>query len=258
MYPYITLFGEKFFMTGIGIIVSFLTFLIVSIYLTRRYHQNFWKFFYRMPLLIILCYILWSYTQFIFDYGWIPSTKIEFLTLFSPYGYKFHFVGLLLGIVTAIVIFLKKIKRIENKKIWIDIIFFSMTLSLVPLGIFLLMGDNFIWAPTTTWLGIKSLHSESQRNKFNLIYPIGIFLSIGSLLIAGAIRIIKKKFGYGLLWFAILLVMIAVILLFQQYPRRGVIWLGSITLDIKQYVSLAIAWRCWIVYRRRKAKESRE
>jgi hypothetical protein len=96
----------------------------------------------------------------------------ELMTLLSPYGYKFHFVGLLIGIVIAIIIFLKKIKRIENKKIWIDILFYSITLSLVPLGLFLLMGDNFMGNSTTTWLGIKSLHSESQRNKFNLVYPI--------------------------------------------------------------------------------------
>jgi len=139
MYPYITLFGERFFMTGIGIVVSFLTFLVVSIYLTRRYHQNFWKFFYWMPLLILLCYFLGSYVQFVFDYGLFPTTATAFMSLISPYGYQFHFVGLLLGMFIAMAVFIKKIKRIENKKIWIDILFFSVALSLVPLGVFLLM-----------------------------------------------------------------------------------------------------------------------
>ncbi|MEI8090727.1 MAG: hypothetical protein WCG98_00220 [bacterium] len=172
MYPYINLFGEKIFMTGMGIVVAFLTFLIVSIYLTRRYHQNFWKFFYRMPILIILCYFLGSYVQFFFDVGALPTNGAEFVTLISPYGYKFHFVGILLGVVIAIAIFLRKIKRIENKKIWTDILFYSLTLSLVPLGIFLLMGDNFIGLSTTSALGMKALHSESQWNKFNFVYPI--------------------------------------------------------------------------------------
>jgi len=126
----------------------------------------------------------------------------------------------LIGIVIAIIIFLKKIKRIENKKIWIDILFYSLTLSLVPLGLFLLMGDNFIGNSTVSWLGIKSLHSESAWNKFNLVYPIGVFLSIGALLVVGFVRIIKKKFGYGLLGFSLLLVVIAAILLLQQYPRH--------------------------------------
>lgn len=100
----------------------------------------------------MLCYFLGSYVQFVFDYGLFPTNGAEFLTLLSPYGYKFHFAGLLLGILIAIVIFLKNIKRIENKKIWMDILFFSLTLSLVPLGIFLLMGDNFIGTQTHSFL----------------------------------------------------------------------------------------------------------
>lgn len=258
MYPYVTLFGEKMFMTGMWIVISFLTFLIVSIYLTRRYHQNFWKFFYWMPLLIILCYFLGSYVQFFFDYGAIPTTWAELLTLISPYGYKFHFVGILIGMVISILVFLKKIKRLENKKIWIDILFYSITLSLVPLGLFLLMGDNFIGNSTNSLLGIKSLHSESMRNKFNLVYPIGVFLSIGALLVVAWIRIIKKRFGYGLLGFAILLLVIAIILLFQQYPRHGVISFGVAVFDIKQYVALFFALRCFLIFRKWKKIDSKE
>lgn len=245
-------------MTWVWIVIAFLTFLIVSIYLTRRYHQNFWKFFYWMPILIILCYFFGSYVQFLFDFGAFPANGAEFLALLSPYGYKFHFVGLLIGIVIAIVIFLQKIRRIENKKIWIDILFYSITLSLVPLGVFLLMWDNFIGNTTTTWLGIKSFHSESQWNKFNLVYPIGIFLSLAALLVAGYIRVIKKRFGYGLLGFALLLVLIAIILLFQQYPRHGVVSIGSSVFDIKQYAALLIALRCFLIFRKWKKIDSKE
>ena len=211
-----------------------------------------------MPVLIILCYFLWSYVQFFFDYGAIPTTGAQFLTLISPYGYKFHFVGLLLGIVIAIVVFLRKIKRIENKKIWIDILFYSLTLSLVPLWIFLLMWDNFIGNSTTSWLGIKSLHSESAWNKFNLVYPIGIFLSLGALLVTAGIRLVKKKFGYGLLGFAFLLVVIAIVLLFQQYPRHGVISLWWAVFDIKQYAALLVALRCFLLFRKWKKMEAKE
>ncbi|MEI7558253.1 MAG: hypothetical protein WCJ45_05610 [bacterium] len=55
------------------------------------------------------------------------------------------------------------------------------------------MGDNFIGATTTSWLGIKSLHSDSQWNKFNLVYPIGLFLSLASLFVVIGIKILKKK-----------------------------------------------------------------
>lgn len=258
MYPYINLFGEKLFMTGVGIVVAFLTFLIVSIYLTKRYHQNFWKLFYWMPILILLCYFLGSYVEFMFDVWFFPTTGAEFLTLLSPYGYKFHFVGILIGIVIAIAIFLKKVKRIENKKIWTDILFYSFTLSLVPLGIFLLLGDNFIGLTTASGLWMKALHSESQWNKFDLVLPIGIFLSIGALLVAGYIRMLKKSFWKWMLGFGIILFVLAIVLLMQQYVRHGVVSFLGLTFDIKQYMAIIMAVRCFLIYRKWNKPEETE
>jgi len=120
-------------LTGIGIIISFLVFLGIARYLTKKYHQNFRKLFYRLPFLIVLTYFLGSYVNFIFEVGIFPTNGSEFVQLISPYGYKFHFMGLLLGIFISISVFLKKIVRIENKKVWADIFFFSFSLSLVPL-----------------------------------------------------------------------------------------------------------------------------
>lgn len=253
MYPYIILWWSKFYMTGIGIIVSFLVFLGIARYLTKKYHQNFRKLFYRLPLLIVLTYFLWSYVQFMFDVGIFPTNWNEFIQILSPYGYKFHFMGILIGIVISIFFFLKNIVRIENKKVWSDILFFSFALSLVPLWIFFLMGDNFMGMATTSWLGVKSLHSDSQRNKFSLIYPLGIFLSLGALFVALYIKAIKKKkFGYGMLGFSILLIVISIILIFQQYSRHAVISLGTIMFDIKQYSARIIALISYLVYRKRK------
>jgi len=84
--------------------------------------------------------------------GVFPTNGTELVQLISPYGYKFHFMGMLIGMYIAISLFLKKIVRVENKKVWSDILFFSLGLSLVPLGLFLLMGDNFIGVSTNTWL----------------------------------------------------------------------------------------------------------
>lgn len=253
MYPYIILWWSKFYMTGIGIIISFIVFLGIAQHLTKKYHQNFRKLFYRLPFLIVLTYFLWSYVNFIFDVGVFPTNGSEIVQLLSPYGYKFHFMGLLIGMFISISVFLKKIVRIENKKVWSDILFFSLALSLVPLWLFLLMGDNFIGTTTTSWMGIKALHSDSQRNKFNLIYPIGLFLSLGSLFISLYIKALKKKrFGYGMLGFAVILILVSLILLLQQYSRHAVFSLGSITLDVKQYSARIVAIICYFVYRKRQ------
>lgn len=251
MYPYLILWWSKFYMTGMGVVISLLTFLAIARYLTKRYHQNFWKLFYWLPFLLALTYFLWSYVNFIFDVGIFPTNWSEFVTLISPYGYKFHFVGLVIGILISIYIFLKKIVRIENKKVWVDILFFSLALWLVPLWLFLLMGDNFIGTTTTSWLGIKSLHSDSQWNKFNLVYPIGFFLSLGSFLVVLFIKIIKKRrFGYGMLGFCLLLFLMGGILLLQQYSRHMVFSLGSVMFDIKQYLVWTLAIVCYFIYKK--------
>lgn len=247
------LWWSKFYMTWIGIIVAFLVFLGIAKYLTHKYHQNFWKLFYWLPLLIILTYFLGSYVSFAFDIGLFPTTWSALVTLLSPRGYGFHFAGMLLGIYLAIFLFLKKITRVENKKVWADILFFSFAISLIPLGIFLLMGDNFIGNTTSSWMGIKSLHSDSQRNKFNLVYPLWLFLSLWSLLIVWYIKIIKKKrFGYGMLGFALLLVFISLLLLGQQYVRHAVFSVGPFMFDIKQYLARIIALIAYLAYKRRK------
>lgn len=83
--------------------------------------------------MIVLTYFFGSYVAFALDVGIFPSNGMELVQLLSPYGYKFHFAGLVLGIYISIGVFLKKIVRVENKKVWSDILFFSLALSLVPL-----------------------------------------------------------------------------------------------------------------------------
>lgn len=235
-------------MTGIGIVISFLAFVIIVWYLSKRYLQGFWRFFYWLPLVIALVYFLGSYTQFVLSNQLIiPRTIEQIFSIIGPYWYKFHFAWILLGLVIALFSFFKKIKTIENKKIWADIFFYAFTLCIVPLWIFLLLGDNFIGKTTDSFLAIKSLHIESQWNKFDAVYPIGLLLSIGALAIALFVhlrRIFWNKRGFGMQWLAILLVMINIILMMQQYPRYMVISVGNISFDIKQHISFFVIMLC--------------
>lgn len=245
-------------MTGFWLIIAFIIFLIVVFYLTRKTYQNFWKFFYWVPFLIISMYILGALTTSILDRGSLPVGIGWFLSTLSPYGYKFHFVGVLIGTFISIGVFLKKIIRIENKKNRADILFFAFSLSIVPLGIFLMLGDNFIGFPTESMIGIKALHAQSQLNKFNAVYPIGLFLSIWSLasvLFIIILKRIKKKTGYWMLGFAVLLFIINIVLLYQQYPRYWVISIGSITMDIKQYISFLVIMYCLYIHHKRRQNE---
>lgn len=258
MYPYITWWSSKIYMTWAGIIIGFITFLVVVRYLTRKTYQNFRKFFYRLPILTILMYVLGAITTGILENGSFPGGIRERISMLSPYGYNFHFGGVLLGIFIAIVIFLRKVPRIENKKIWIDILFFAFSLAIVPLGIFFMLWDNFIGLPTDLGIGIKALHVESALNKFNSVYPVWLFLSIGTLivtLITLILKLTKKRTGFGMLGFAMLLFSTNIVLLFQQYPRYGVISFWNVIFDVKQYISFLIIMLCLYIHNKRRQKE---
>lgn len=258
MYPYIIWGTSKIYMTWIGIIVGFITFLIVARYLTRKTYQNFWKFFYRLPLLTILTYVLGALTTWLLENGNLSGWITKILKLLSPYWYNFHFVWILLWIFISIIIFLRKIPRIENKKIWVDVLFFAFSLAIVPMWIFMMLWDNFIWLPTEMWIGIKALHTESALNKFNAVFPVWLFLSIWALISTMIIIILKKtikRTWFGMLWFAILLFSTSIVLLFQQYPRYWVISFWTITFDIKQYLAFLIMMLCLLIHSKRRQKE---
>lgn len=244
MLSHVSIRWINIYMTGLWIVLWFITFLITSHYLIKKYHQDFWKFFYRLPIFIILIYFFWVYTDFVLNVGIFPHSRNEFLFLISPYWYKFHFAGVLIWSLIAFRIFFKRIKRNENKKIWIDIFFYSLSLSLIPIGIFFLLWDNFIWKACEWLFCIKPLNAESELNKFNWVFPAGLFLSIWSfiaIIITSIIKKNRKRFGLWIFWLSLLIIITnIVIMIFQNYPKHWTIQIWWIIFDIKQYVSFFI------------------
>lgn len=257
MLPFFELLWLKMYMTWIWIIVFLLSFIIVARYLCTKRHQDFYKIFYWLPLAIAIIYLCWSYAHFFLNYWLIPNSLEQVKLLFSPYWYHFHFTWLVIGFVISLVIFFKKIQRYENKRIWIDIMFFSTVLSMIPLGIFLVFWDNFIWKVSTSWIAIKPLTTQTELNKFWSVYPIGLFLSFLAIIDVVIILISKrkkKKFWQWLLWFIYFIIGLNIIFLFQQYPKYGVISLWWITFDIKSYISFFAIMFCLQLYYKRNQK----
>jgi len=255
MFPYIIVWDLKIYMTSIGILVAFVTFLISSIYFCKKYKQNFWTLFQRVPILVGLMYLLSTYFNFVFNTGIFPKNYWEFLTWISPYGFPFHFIWLLLGAVISIGLFIKKIKRYENKKVRIDLLFFSITIAIIPLGFFLLLGDDFIGKSTESLLGVKALHPDSQLNKFNAVYPVGILLSILAIIATitmWIIKRVKKTYGLGMRWFILLIIGINIIFFIQQYPKYGIVSIGGLVLDIKHHISFLVIMYMLSIYYKRK------
>ncbi|MDO4713371.1 MAG: hypothetical protein Q4B28_01640 [bacterium] len=104
MYPYIELFGTKMYMTGLGIVFAGLVFVLTTYQLCKRYNQDFIKLFNRLPWLLISIYLLGLYvTSFLDTASFLPTS----LKAFSPYGYRFSLVGVLIAVCFSILVFLR-------------------------------------------------------------------------------------------------------------------------------------------------------
>ena len=258
MFPYFRLFGMEFSMTSVWIIVFLVCYLLIARSLCKKWHQDFYKLFYFLPVAIIITYILWAYVYFFLNNQWaiFPRTRESLVDMLNPYWYHFHFVWILLWVAISMIIFFSTIKRPENKRIWADILFFSITLSLIPLGIFLAFGDNFIWKASTSFLSVKPLTINSELNKIWSVYPIGFFVSFVAVVSVLLTILIKKwTFGKWLIWFIITLIWINVIFMYyQQAPRYWVLAIQNVTFDIKQYASFFVIMLFILFYYNRKNK----
>lgn len=240
MYPYFELFGKQISMMAVGLIISAIIFLVTARILTKRNHQDFLKLFYRLPGRIILSYILWRYVAYSLEtWNYIPTSS-SILTILSPQNFNLNFVGLLLAARICLWIFFHSIKRTENKKIWMDILFFSLANSLIIFWIFLTLWDSVIWSPTDSIFAIRALTDNSTLTKFDGVYPIGLFISFWVLIvhiIISMLSIIFKKNWFWMRWIIWILIVFNIVFLFQSYPRHGLITLRWVSFDIKQYLS---------------------
>lgn len=250
MYPYVELFGINISMMAVWSIVSAIIFLITARILTKRNHQDFLKLFYRLPGRIILSYLLWRYVSFSLETGtYLPNSVSNFMAILSPQNFNFHFVGLLIASRICLWIFFASIKRSENKKIWVDIIFMSISNALIVFWIFMTLWDTIIWTPTDWIFAVRALTDNSNLTKFDWVYPVWLFISFWTLIvhvIVSVLSIIFKKnwmWMWGLVW---ILIVLNIAFFFQSYPKYWLVNIFWMSLDVKQYSSILIMLHCII------------
>ena len=250
MYPYVEVFWVQVSMMAVGSVVAAVIFLVTAWILTKRNHQDFLKLFYRLPWRIILSYILWRYVAFALETGiYFPTSMPVFLKMISPQNFDFHFVWLFLASRICLAIFFSSIKRTENKKIRADIIFLSLANALIVFWIFITLWDSIIWKPADSVFAIRALTDDSALNKFDGVYPIWLFLSVGLLIIhviISVLSIIFKKNWLWMWWLIWMLIVLNIVFLFQSYPRFWLISLFWTSFDVKQYTSFLIII-IWII-----------
>lgn len=247
MYPYLELFGTKFYMTGIWIVIACIVFLITVYVLCKKYHQDYVKFFNRLPWLLISIYFVGLYVSFLLEGNGIIPTSIS---AFSPYWYKFSLIWIVIACFVSMVCFLRQFKRNETKKVWIDILFFWFINAIIVLWVFLLLWDNFIGKQYWWIFHVTALMSDSALVKYWWVYPLWIFLSLWALainLIITLRKISAKKSWKWLWWFILLFMLFICILPFWNYPAHWVIQLfWKISLDLNYYVFFFLIIYCLI------------
>ncbi|GHV27638.1 hypothetical protein FACS1894176_09720 [Bacteroidia bacterium] len=244
MFPYFEVFGTKVSMMVVGLILALATFILTCYFLAKRNHQDFFKLFYQLPIRVIVIYVLGRYVSVaLATSSLIPSSLNDILTILRPHNFDLHFVGIAIAIFIFLASFFSSIKRTENKKIWADILFSAFCNGIIIMGIFLTLGDSFIGKQTTSGFAIRALHPDSSLTKFDGVYPVGLFLSIGALIVSvifNFCKIFRKKNGLGMRGLLGLLVVINICFLFQNYPRYGLLTLFRTSFDVKQYLSALI------------------
>jgi hypothetical protein len=253
MYPYIQLWELKLYMTWVWIVLWIICFLILIYHYTRRYWLNFWKFFNRLPLWLILPYLLGSYSYYLIEFKlFFPTDISQFMMILSPFSYEFNFIGICLWLLISLVLFINSLKIYSEKLKWMDIFFYSFSLSMVPMWLFFLLWDDFIWTRTDSFLAIQSLTENSNLSKYWQVYPYWLFFSflgIFSFIFTFIIHSITKKYGSWLLGIAILLFGFNFLFIFQQYTKHLVYGLSNnITIDFQNYFVTILSILCLFYY----------
>ena len=230
MFPYIIINWVKIYMVWVWIVIATIFFLISMYRYCKKYNLSFGRFFNWLSWFIILPYIFWRYVYDLIEYHFIVPN--DFLELISPFRYHFSFIWVSLGFIIITAMFLKTIHYKEERKKWIDVIFFSLMWFLFILWFFLVLWDNFYSKITSDMFWVAALVQDSKLIGIWKVLPIWIFVSVLALLLFIIVKIIywlTKKNWMSIIWYILLFVWFGIIFKYQYYIKHFVFW----HLDIK-------------------------
>jgi len=262
MYHYITLWSMKIYMTWMWILAFIIIFLLIVSIKGKKYRLNTYSFRKYMPFYLLGTYLLSTYTYYVIEQHIIFPLSIKQILLYlSPYEYHFHLVGIILWLFFSWVHFLKTIETPEKKQKRLHIFLSATIASSIPLWVFLLLWDNFIWLPTQSSFYISAIRSDSHMAIYGKVIPLGFFFSLWFLIWWIWYLYYKKRTNKNIayLGFSIMSLFLAFLFLYQQYPKHFVLDMGIFTLDIKQYLLIFMSlWFLRKYFQEMKNKEKRE
>lgn len=173
MYHYITLGDVKIYLTGVGIVLFLATFLVSMKYYCKKYQLNFGSFLRIVPQCLAVTYLLATYSRYFIEsfvvFSADPKQRLLYLT---PSGYAFHFVGVIVGMFLCGHRFLKRKAKPEQYSQRLEVFFHSLMRALIPLGICLLLGDNFIGKQIDGGFFVSAIKNDSKVAVYDKVIPL--------------------------------------------------------------------------------------
>ena len=248
MFPSIQVAWATLYMTGLGIIIWLLVFIISMWHYTRHYGLSFGQFFQTLGLLIVIPYLLGGWSYIMIEHNILyPTNMQDLINIITPFEYKFHFIWVLVWLLIYMIWFIRYYADNANtKKRRIDAFVNSVCIACIPLWFFLLLGDDFIGKENQYGIfSVASLTANSELSKYVKVYPLGLWLSLIWLtwwLLMSMLKYMTKRSGQGLLWLSYVFSALSMLFVFQIYPRHGVWTISNgIILDIKNYICIIVA-----------------
>lgn len=241
MYHYITIWSLVINMTWLWVIVFLAVFLGVLNHEAKRRWLNFWSFLRFLPVYILIIYFCGTYLHYFIDqFSIFPVSIDQILRYFSPYQYNFSTIWIILWMILG---WWKFLKVKEKKDAWVHSFLYATLWGMVPLGIFLLLWDSFIGLPTNGGFYVSAIRSDSFVAIYDKVIPLGFYFSLLGLIGWSIMFIFHRSRKPSTWWggFALLTFLLSFLYIFQQYDKRLVSELWSLTIDIKQYFLWIVA-----------------
>lgn len=229
MFPYIEIFWMNLYFQWLWIVIATLVFFYWLYRYSYKFNLRFSYLFSFFSFFIIVPYFFWRYFyDFIEYHNFLP---LDILHILSPYNYNFSFIGVSFWLMFMVFLFLMSLSYKQERKKYIDVFFYSITLAMIVIWPFLLLWDSFYGLPTESVFWIQAFSENTQIPFTGSIRPIWIFISILWVLLYllwKIIYFIVKKPWITIYLIPFLFLGFSYIFTFQHYPKHFLF-----TIDIK-------------------------
>jgi hypothetical protein len=238
-------------MFWLGIAVSILVFLHSSYRYCTKNKLDFKQFFFFLPWAFLIIYIVWKAVGYYLESKELFGMGNIIKFVLTPNGSDFHYVGIIIGSILALLIFLRNKKKNTIKSI-IDMLFFSTMKMCFVLWLFLTLSDSVIGLPNDHgWFAIRALVPYSQIQAYGQVYPYGLiisFIAAISYLLTKYLNTLLHRTGIGYIGFALFFFLMMFGFSYQLYPKHGVMGFWGLSFDVKHYVNIILIIVCSLEY----------